>query len=191
MSRHPAGGLRCPGLSAYYPRRPLAGKKERKALCGRTGRAQPCVHVRAALTLRARGAANETVLAYPSQMGRKVHHLVMGPAGTCETCGRSCCTLHEVGNPCYFCARGDVLPGGQPGVFMHRRFWHYTACPFCDGRDPPCLVCFGNGVLASPREDIEEHVVREEWRSIVDQAARSSRSTDPAVDQLASFLQGK
>lgn len=55
------------------------------------------------------------------------------PAGACDACGRACCSLDQVGIPCFHC---------HAGVFMGRRWW-----TFARGR--------GGQWLATPRDDID------------------------------------
>lgn len=57
----------------------------------------------------------------------------LGPPGACDACGRCCCTLDQVGIPCYHC---------HAGVFMDRRWWTFTQDRF-------------GTWLATPREDID------------------------------------
>lgn len=67
-----------------------------------------------------------------------------GPAGACDACGRTCCTLDQVGSLCYHC---------HAGVFMGRRWWTYWQDE--DG------VWWG-----TPREDIDLSALAEEWRRL-------------------------
>jgi len=68
----------------------------------------------------------------------------MGPAGICNVCGRACCTLDEAGIPCYHCFEG---------LFIHRQFWIYRACPECGGVGRTlCGMCNKVGCLAIAKE---------------------------------------
>lgn len=77
-------------------------------------------------------------------MGRGRNTNIMGPAGVCDACGRTCMTLCQVGIQCYHC---------QAGVFQGRAKWNYWDCPACKGDlDPLCEFCHGWNIVAVPRE---------------------------------------
>jgi hypothetical protein len=82
-------------------------------------------------------------------MGRKIEP---EPAGACDACARTCCTLDQVGIPCYYC---------HAGVFMGRQWWRFA-------RD-------GMGRwLATPREDIDPGELEAE-RARIDSGRQSQR----------------
>lgn len=87
----------------------------------------------------------ETGSAYAAGMSRPLDPLVLGPPGVCDACGRYCCTLDQVGIPCYHC---------ETGIFVHRMFWTFDNCAFCAG-DTTCIACHGSGIMAAPREDLD------------------------------------
>lgn len=92
-------------------------------------------------------------------MSRRLNPLVLGPPGVCDACGRHCCTLDQVGIACYHCERG---------VFVHRRFWAFSECPFCAGSgNPTCLACRGSGIVAAPDESLDPLALAAEWREAI------------------------
>jgi hypothetical protein len=70
-------------------------------------------------------------------MARTTNKEAFGPPGVCDACGKPCCTMNQVGIPCYHC---------KVGTFMHRSLWRYT---------------YINGdLIATPRDDVSERDVR-------------------------------
>jgi hypothetical protein len=79
-------------------------------------------------------------------MGRPINNLVMGPAGICNVCGRSCGTLDEAGLQCYH-------PDCRMGIFIHRQFWVFRRCWECDGVGRLfCDTCNRVGCIAIAKE---------------------------------------
>lgn len=77
-------------------------------------------------------------------MGRRRDTDFLGPAGNCNVCGRSCCTLCQVGIKCYHCGEGE---------FLGRSAWTWYLCPACLRKpDPFCEFCRGRDVVPVARE---------------------------------------
>jgi hypothetical protein len=105
-------------------------------------------------------AHGETAGDYDRRMSRFLDPLVLGPPGVCDACGRYCCTLDQVGIPCYHCERG---------VFMHRTFWTFSACPFCSGAgNTGCLACQGSCIVATPDEAFDPLALAADRRCAVE-----------------------
>lgn len=105
-------------------------------------------------------ARGETAGDYAGSMSRFLDPLVLGPPGVCDACGRYCCTLDQVGIPCYHC---------ESGVFVHRRFWTFSMCPFCSGAgNTSCLACRGSCIVAAPDEALDPLALAADRRCAVE-----------------------
>lgn len=99
-------------------------------------------------------------------MGRRVNPLVWGPAAICDACGRACVSLDQAGCICWFCGEG---------LFMHRRFWRFVACPECGGVGRVlCDRCNRVGVLVFPKEDLDLLDLARELATLPDRYRRGA-----------------
>lgn len=103
----------------------------------------------------------------------------MGPAAICNLCGRPCCTLWEAGIPCFFCGEG---------LFIHRYYWHFRACPDCEGIGSSlCETCNRVGCLAIAKEDELDLEALYTWLVGLDHRYRSDgqRVSAPVAEAVA------
>lgn len=92
---------------------------------------------------------------------------LLGPGACCDACAQPSWDMGSEGSLCYHCHRG---------IFMHRRFWHYTF----------------NGdefVSATPRETVDEAMVQNEWRNLAVAVVRSRRPIAQPLAEVVALVQ--
>ena len=104
----------------------------------------------------------------------------MGPVSICDTCGTPAWECASAGLICHRC---------KVGVFMHRTFWTYSPCPDCGPATRTfCDSCKSAGVIATPREEVTEDALREEYAKL---AYRYQSQRYPVPEQIAERLAGR
>jgi hypothetical protein len=110
-------------------------------------------------------------------MRRKYNPYFLGPSGVCDACGARCFVLIEAGIPCYKCHKG---------IFLHRRFWRFSECPFCAvKKDLDCIVCKGTWVMATPLDDVDLDDLADAYRDAAEKERRySTPRPGPAAETI-------